>query len=537
MNDSDRPVEVAAGAGGGFTGRLLTYDDFPAALEPATDAPAAKLVSLRYIGAAIKRSKVLWCVSAALGLLLGSALFVSTKPTYQVTVSILIANNSSVDPVSQMQTNALLAQAPSLGATLVKQLGLNETPAHFVESYAVTVVNNQLITIAVSDPSANIATSRAIAVADGFMQFRAASLREQQSAVFTAEDQQVSQEEQAVSALDKQISQVSAGSAAAGDGSSLAELRTKSAKATATLSALEQQVATSQAAQRILTNSMISGTDVLNVSYPALLHSKKKTAIQYIGGGLLGGLVVGMGIVAIRAITSDRLRRRSDVAEALGAPVRISVAAGDTAGRSLPGLGRRGKPNGEMNRVVRYLRNALPANSRGAATLAVVSVDNAKAAASIVADLAVACAREGKRVFVADLSGGALADQLGVAEPGIQAVTVNQERIVLAVPAPRDVAPIGPLSRAASIASASDGIAMAYSGADILIALATLDPAVGADHLSTWTNEAVAVVTAGVSTTVKIHAAGEMIRGAGIHLTSAVLLGADRNDESLGAVG
>lgn len=64
-----------------------------------------------------------------------------------------------------------------------------------------------------------------------------------------------------------------------------------------------------------------------------------------------------------------------------------------------------------------------------------------------------------------------------------------------------------------------------------------LDPGVGADHLSTWANEAVAVVTAGASTTVKIHATGEMIRGAGIHLASAVLLGADRADESLGALG
>ena len=67
--------------------------------------------------------------------------------------------------------------------------------------------------------------------------------------------------------------------------------------------------------------------------------------------------------------------------------------------------------------------------------------------------------------------------------------------------------------RQGSVAAAGNGIAAAYSRADILITLAVLDPGVGADHLSTWASEAVAVVTAGASTTVKIHATGEMIRG------------------------
>src|SRR6185437_2248385 len=40
--------------------------------------------------------------------------------------------------------------------------------------------------------------------------------------------------------------------------------------------------------------------------------------------------------------------------------------------------------------------------------------------------------------------------------------------------------------------------------------------------------------TAGMSSATKIHAVGEMIRAAGTALISAVLLGADRSDESLG---
>ena len=41
--------------------------------------------------------------------------------------------------------------------------------------------------------------------------------------------------------------------------------------------------------------------------------------------GLIAGLVLGLGIVVIRALLSDRLYRRDDVARALGAPVKLSV--------------------------------------------------------------------------------------------------------------------------------------------------------------------------------------------------------------------
>jgi hypothetical protein len=45
----------------------------------------------------------------------------------------------------------------------------------------------------------------------------------------------------------------------------------------------------------------------------------------------------------------------------------------------------------------------------------------------------------------------------------------------------------------------------------------------------------VAVVTCGKSNAGEIRATGEMVRIAGLRLGSAVLIGADKNDESLGA--
>ena len=44
------------------------------------------------------------------------------------------------------------------------------------------------------------------------------------------------------------------------------------------------------------------------------------------------------------------------------------------------------------------------------------------------------------------------------------------------------------------------------------------------------------MVTAGQSSSVRIHAVGEMVRVAGLRLVSVVLTGADKGDESLGFV-
>jgi hypothetical protein len=62
----------------------------------------------------------------------------------------------------------------------------------------------------------------------------------------------------------------------------------------------------------------------------------------------------------------------------------------------------------------------------------------------------------------------------------------------------------------------------------------TLDPALGGEHLATWASDVVVVVTAGESSATRVGAIGEMIRLAGAHSVSAVVIGADKTDESLG---
>jgi hypothetical protein len=107
------------------------------------------------------------------------------------------------------------------------------------------------------------------------------------------------------------------------------------------------------------------------------------------------------------------------------------------------------------------------------------------------------------------------------------------------IPEAEDVAPAGPVPSGASPAvpaQANAALVAACSAADLLLTLATLDPAFGGDYLGTWATDAVAVVTAGESSVEKVYSVREMLRLAGTRLDSAVLLGADTSDESLGAV-
>ena len=176
----------------------------------------------------------------------------------------------------------------------------------------------------------------------------------------------------------------------------------------------------------------------------------------------------------------------------------------------------------------------------GAGGLAVVAVDNEQVVAPAVVSLAVSSAKQGRQVVVADLSGGiSIGHLLGVKDPGIREVTENGVRLKVIVPDRDDPMPIGPLQNGmspAQPAQANEALIDACASADVLLTLATLDPAFGGDHLATWATDVVAVVTAGQSSAVKVHAAGEMIRLAGIRLDSVVLVDADKNDESLGAM-
>ena len=526
MIDSGQPTGIPATAGNGFPEPVWGNGEVAGvAQEENIEEGRARLVGPGFIGAAIMRRKRLWLVLGAVGLLIGGAMFVKSHPAYQVTVSILMVNDQSIDQPTAMQTDALLATNPDFAQEVVQKLGLNETATNFIKAYNATAASNQLLAITVTAPTATDATNWANVLATSYLNYRAAMLQEQLSQTRAAADQQVTNAQDAFNKLNAQITQVSGESSSDTQKQELKTLQNKRIEASDYLTSMQQTAGGNEATMQLTVESIISGSRILQSTSPTLAHSRKKTGLEYVGGGLFGGIVLGMGIIAVGAVTSSRLRRRDEVAEALGAPVRLSVTTSGDGGRLSRARGR----DRDVNRVIGYLRSCFPTGPHGAGALAVVAVDDPKFVASLVRRLAVVCANDGIRVMVADLSGGALARLLGEGKPGIHTVTAEQARFVLVVPDPDNLLPRGPLRR-----DASNGISAAYSGADILITLATLDPARGADCLGTWATNAVAVVTAGLSTDEKVRSIGEMIRGAGVRAMSGVLLGADTQDESLG---
>ena len=537
MTEPGQPTGLPVEVGDGFPDRMWNYQDFPLGEDRSADDPSSTgLVDLSFIRAGLRRSRRVWWSVAAVGFLIGAGLFVHAKPSYQATVSILMQNDPNIDAYTGMETDSLVAQEPAVDQLALHNLGMSGSTLH----YTATIFSNQVLTISLHAATPDEASREVDAVANAFLKVYAQSVQTQTAASTIGESQQLAQAQQAVDSLGKQISQVSAEASSTAQQKQLKSLEAQHAAAENALAALKQTLAYDQASAAVTASNMVTESKIIYTSVPTAATSRKKTAIEYVGGGLFGGLVIGMAIVMIRALLSDRLYRRDDVAVALSAPVRMSVLSAGSSGKrlwlSLGGRGQASRQEADVTRVANYLRGSVPGDSRGPASLAVVAVDDPSLVAAAIEELASSYAREGKRVAVADLAAGALARSLGVSDPGVRMVDVKGTRVIMVLPASDEMAPIGPRARGTRGQTANNEVASAYSGADVFITMAVLDPAVGADHLATWAGDAVAVVTAGRSSVARVQAVGEMIRDAGTHLASGILLGADKDDESFGLV-
>jgi capsular polysaccharide biosynthesis protein len=514
--------------------RLWAYGDTAIEEEGIAADLTGGLVNLGFFTAALRRNTWVWCLTAVLGLVIGAGLLVKYPPAYHATTTVMLVDNPNQEPSIEVQNDQTLAQSQAVAARVVQELKLPQSVASFQAAYTVTVITDTVLALNVGAPTSAAAVQRASALAAAFLHYRAQYAQAQEQELFAQLDQQYNAARQRLTSIDQQLAQLPQSGLTAEQKIRLDSLQTEQGQQKQIMS----YVTGTKATTKTYTNAMVTGSSVIN-SATALPRSKKGEAL-YIAGGLFGGLAVGAGGIVIAALMSRKLRRRDDVAVALGAPVRLSV--GPLRARRLPPTLPRqaAKRNLDMRRVAAYLRSAVPGSSRGPASLAVVAVDDAEVVAQAAAALAVSCAREGKQVVVADLSSGAhLAHLLGVSGPGIHPVSQDGASLLVTLPEQDEIAPVGPVPGGASPAMPAQPdqrLVAACSAADLLLTLATLDPAFGGDCLGTWATNAVVVVTAGQSSAEKIHGVGEMVRLAGTRLDSVVLVGADKTDESLGVL-
>jgi capsular polysaccharide biosynthesis protein len=534
VNDPDRVVAWSAGIDDEIPAHLWGPGGLTADEDPSGSDVTGGLVNLAFIREALRRAAWLWCVTALLGLVIGAGLYLRYPPAYHAQTSVLLVDAANQDPAVQVLTDQSLAESQPVAARVVQELGLQQSVASLQAAYSVTPITNTVLQFNVGAPSSAAATQRASALATSYLDYRAKYAQTQEQQLTAQLDQQYNTAEQRLAVIDAEIGQLPTTQLTPAQKIQLDNLQTQLGDQKQIMQYATGTVASTKAS----TSAMVSGSYVLDPP-TVVTHSRVKGAALYVAGGLFVGLVVGMAIVIVSALLSSRLRRRDDVAATLGAPVRLSVGSLRMPRLPMPSR-QRAKRDRDMRRVIAYLHGAVSGSSRGPASLAVVAVDDAETVASAVASLARSGAREGRRVFVADLSDGVpLARLLGVGDPGVHEVSHDGARLLVAVPERDDVAPVGPVRDGGSPAvwaPPNEAVVTAYSTADLLLTLVTLDPAVGGDHLATWASEAIVVVTAGGSSAEKVHSVGEMIRLAGTRLDSAILIGADRSDASLGVL-
>lgn len=497
---------------------------------------AAGVTSLGFIRAEIARRAQLWIILAIIGLLAGVGFYMARPAPYQASTWLLIANPPGSAPGIAVQNDQAIVESRTVASAALRRLGLTENPVTFVSQYSSTVVTDQVLAINVKNRSATLAINEANALARAFLAYQSHLLLTQEHLVNASLQQQVTQAGQNVNSLSSQISQLSSQPSSPSQQARLSALRAERTRAENSLATLRQTVTSNQASTEVATTTALKGSQVLDPAV-ATPPSKKKRLALYGGGGLLGGVMIGLGIVVVGGVASERLRRRDDISRALGAPVRLSVGPVKVRRTGHASISPTQAP--EVRRVVAHLATALPAASHGLMSLAVVPVDDVQVPAICVAYLALSCVQEASaRVIVADLCDGApVARLLNAREAGVQDTTVDGWRLVVFVPEAGDVPPLGPLRPASSPGKPSTALSAACQQADLLLTFAPLDAATGSDHLATWAQCAVATVTAGRSSSTRINAVGELIRMAGVPLASAVLLGVDAADESLGASG
>jgi hypothetical protein len=512
--------------------RLLADDGLPSIEDVQADLGTG-LISLAYVRAAIRRSARVWCAITIAGLLAGVASYVAYPTGYQATTSVWLTAGPYENPATASTDDQLVAQSRAVAGLALHRLRLAQDVGSFLASYTAVALSPRVLQITLTAPTGTEAVRRAGAVAAAFLQYRKRQLQDETNLVIAATRQEIRQAKQQLGSISSQISSLPAQPTSAIQRAQLNGLRAEQSQLVSELSSLQQGAGT--APTSTATALAIKGSFVLDGAALGK-HSRLKPLVLHAAIGLVAGLALSLGVVVVLAITSDRLRRREDVARVLGAPVKMSVPKASFSRWRPSRRGLAASGSKEVWRIVMYLGSAVAPTKRGFASLAVVPVDDAQVGAVCLASLAISCADEGLQVVLADLCAGAPAARLlGVRGAGVRDVRVGNARLIVAVPDGDDLFPVGPLRRSRSnAADANDDLGAACASADLLLTLAAVDPSVGGEHLADWVSSVVAFITAGRSSAERIRAVGEMIRLARIPRVSAVLVGADKTDESLG---
>ncbi|GAB2583211.1 hypothetical protein [Kribbella endophytica] len=508
-------------------------DDDLFADERSTAFPPDSLVTLRFLRDAVRRHLRIWLVLAVAGLAAGLAMPSVLPPPNVSSARLVLTHREGEDPARAAATDVSLVTTHTVAQRVIDRLDLTETPDDLLKQYTAIALTDRVLEITVAADTSEQATKLATVLAQTYLTFRKEQIAQvdaplRQDLVTAQAD--VRQAESAVRN-------------AGDDPSDLKSPNSPQAVALGTARARFEYIR-NQLVDHEVQASRMNSSRLLDQAAPVPSSMKRTLAISA-ATGLLAGLFLGLGFVVVRALLSDRLWKRQDIARSLASRIRLSTGRPPRL-RWWPFpryLRTSQRQHPEIRQLVQHLRQQITWPKSATPTLAVVSVDDVQACALATASLAVSVAAEGKQVLVADLTGtGVLAGLLGVTTTGTHESRFSQlrHRIDVYLPDPDGGPAQGCHLRlndeGRSTGSGDIALDASWDAAGLVLTLSTLTPMLGADHLATWASRVAVVVTAGRSTATKIHATGDMLRLAGLSIDTAVVLNADRTDEGVGVV-
>ena len=321
---------------------------------------------------------------------------------------LLLTHRDGEDPAKAMATDVSLATTHTVAQRVIDFLKLPVTQDDLLKEYTAAAKTDRVLEITAGAKTSDEASKLATTVAKFFLVYRAEQIALQDAPLrdLTSAQNDVDIAEQAVTATGDNPENMQRPNSPAG--ARLAAARDR-------LTYVQQQLL-DQSTQALRMNS----SRILDVATPVPVSAKRTLAING-ATGLIAGLFLGLGFVIVRALISDRLWKRQDISMALGTRIRLSSPRPSRL-QLLPRprylrASQRQQP--EVRLMVQHLDQRIFWGERPTPAMTVVSVDDVKTCALVVASLAVALAEGGKHVLVADLTeSGRLAGMLGVKTPG-----------------------------------------------------------------------------------------------------------------------
>ncbi len=482
------------------------------------------LVSLHFIRGALRRRWLVCLLSPLLGLLLAIAFLVALPPSHKATASLVLAHDPQVDPSRAMATDVSLLQTRAVATKVEENLGLTMPPEDFLKSVTAVPVSSELLTLTLSAPTDAEAVRRLEALTSIYLTFRGEQLSLQSNVLIGSMQQRIVKLNAEVATASRQIDVLSAAGSASAD--KLGDQIAKRAYVQGRIDTLQQSIED----MTLQTTAVVASSRVIDPA-AAETGGVKKRIVLILASGLIGGAAFGWGLVLFFAIISDRLRRRSDISEALELPVPVSV------GRIAPIPARwlriphlrtvNSHRADDRQRVAHAIELELPVPLQQG-RVAIACIDNADEVRFAIAEAAADLATSGLSVAVVDLTQqGSLDSKLAefIAGSSARPAVLRPDGIPELATA-SDLRAVGP--------EHEDRTSPSLEQSDVVLVLADLDSSVGADYLTTWTDRLIFAVTSGRSSAERLRTAADQAREAGLDLRFTAMLRTERTDDSLG---